>query len=797
MARAHLGLPPIFPFKSQSRRAPSESQSEKKMTAIPLMDMESTVQEPMLMTMQSKTGTPAERKLIRRQRRWVQRIAAAGVLAGVAAGAWAFDPTGMAVGLQGLFPAEVPAVLSAEAFAPLDGNWATWSTETAAEVADFYKFEGDVAAQRGKIAAIKKRLTTIEKALADKRYAAIANTLVSLHGPLARRVTLAEAMLDTLEMNPETARAERIKSKAAGVTSALAALEADLATLSGGKAWLPYVKAEDLKLGLAAGADSEAAVSAASASKAKLAKRETLAEGAQKTFMSRPAFLALEAALDQHAAALATKVEAANPAGLREQFSKLTAAIDGFEANATAADAIAVRAALGAIQQHAVDGGDRVAGVINDHYLNDNLRFIASEAFVGKLISDSRVEQGQVSDYVLGAAVGGWQTTQTTVGADIKPAKNAVRFDLVLNGTVQSNTAGTTDQATVYTSGYHTFRATKEVTFDGVRFTTAPAAIGVNANNTTTGATTRLSGLPLFGRVAQRIAMQEAGNRRPQSEAIARSRISDKVLPKFNSEVDKEFGSAGQRIESELNAGLKSAGIFPDRQRFESTDSHLRISSRLTGENELAGSVPESMLVADVDGAKLVMHDSVINNTIDRIDFAGKTMSEEELRHHVEGFLSKALAREFKFRAPAEVAPKTEADAAAEDEEDKVPAKIAFAKEDPLRVQFKNGELLLVIRAGLEREGKDPIPTQEISVPLTITANGTDLQVARGDLQIVGIDGDLSGVQRKVIINKMSAALPNRTTNAKIKLPGSASRNVEAAITSIQIVNGWIAINLK
>ncbi len=745
------------------------------------------------MTEQQMTGTAVERKRLRRQRRWLQRFALAGVLGGVAAGAWAFDPAGAKVGLQGVFPAQPPSVLGAEAFASLDGNWAAWSAETSAQVADFYKFEGDVAAQRGKIDVIKKKLVTIEKALADNRYSAIFNTLASLHGPLSRRVALADAMLDTLEMNPATIRGERLKAKSAAVLSALAALDSDLSKLSGGKAWLPYLKAEDLKMALAVGVEGEAVANAATTTKAKLAKRDTLTDATQKAFLSRPAFLALEAAIDDHLAAVASKPDAANTAGLQESFGKLIAAIDGFEGTASAADAAAVRGAVAAIKTQAADGGDRISGVINEHYLNDNLRFIATEAFVSKLISDSRVEQGQVSDYVLGASVGGWQTTQTTVSADLKPANGAVRFDLVLNGTVQSNTAGSTDQATIYTSGYHTFRATKEITFDGVKFGTAPAGIAVNANNTTTGATTRLSGLPLFGRMAQRIAIQEAGNRRPQAEAIARSRISDKVLPKFNAEVEKAFGNAGQRIDSDLNAGLKSAGIFPDRQRFASTDSQVTVSSRLSGDNELAGAAPESLLVNHVDGARLILHDTVVNNTIDRIGFAGKTMSEEELRHHVEQFLTKALAREFKFRAPSEVAPKADAE---QDDEDRVPAKIAFAKEDPIRVQFQNGQLLLVIRAGLEREGKEPIPTQEISVPLTIAVEKGQIAITRGDLEIVGIDGDLSGVQRKVIINKMSAALPDRKTSATIKIPG-ASRDVETLVSSIQVVNGWIAVSLK
>lgn len=745
------------------------------------------------MTESTKIGTAAERKLQRRQRRWLQRMAWATVIGGVAAGASAFDPAGPKTGLQGVFPAEPPAVLGTEAFATLEGNWATWSSETAAQVAAFYKLEGDVASQREKIAGLKKRLSTIEKAVADSRYGSIATTLTSLHGPLARRIALAEAMLDTLEMNPATIRTERLTAKAAAVNSALSALDKDLNSLPGGKAWWPYSKAEDLKLALAKGAEGEAVVAASQATKAKLARRATLTDKAQQDFLNRASFLSLEKAIDAHLAAIESKPEATDPAGLQASFGKLAAAVDRFETTATNADAAAVREALAAIRKQAVDGGDRIAAVIDQHYLNDNLRIIASEAFVSKLINDSRVEQGQVSDYVLGASVGGWQTTQTNVSANLKPATGAIRFDLQLNGTIQSNTAGSTDQATIYTSGYHTFQAAKEITFDGTHFRTAPATISVSANNTTTGATTRLSGVPIFGRVAQRMAIQEAGNRRPQAEAIARSRISEKVTPRFNEEVDRSFKDAGGRIESELNAGLKAAGIFPDRQQFESTDSHLKVSSRLSGDRQLAGAAPEHLLVSNVDGARLVLHDSVVNNTIDRIDFAGKTMTEEELRHHVEGFLSKALAREFKFRAPQEVAPKADAE---QDEEDRIPAKIAFAKEDPIRVQFQNGQLLLVIRAGLEREGKDPIPTQEISVPLTMTIAGDQIAITRGDLQIVGIDGDLSGVQRKVIINKMNAALPDRKTTAKIKLPG-ANRDVESLITSIHIVNGWIAVSLK
>src|SRR5262249_6001496 len=148
------------------------------------------------------------------------------------------------------------------------------------------------------------------------------------------------------------------------------------------------------------------------------------------------------------------------------------------------------------------------------------------------------------SDFILGANVGGYQTTHTTVGIDLKPSKYDARWDVVLSGNIQSNTQGVTSQATVYTNGNHTFRAAKEVSFDGTNFKTAPGTIDVNATNQTVGVATQFTGR-LFGGIADGIAMREAENRRGESQAIAASRVQDRVMPRFNKEVDDAFAKAG------------------------------------------------------------------------------------------------------------------------------------------------------------------------------------------------------------------------------------------------------------
>jgi hypothetical protein len=728
--------------------------------------------------------------------------ASASLVAGFSVGAAAFEETAP-VGLQGIWPAEVPAALAVGEFTGLAPSWEAWGQSAAQAVADFYKMDGDEAAQQERLAVLEAKLKVLKKAASDSKYAPIQEQLASLSGTLERRVKLARSLLTTLSQKPEEVRAGLVEPKAAAVTAAANSLVSELKSIPGGSAWVPFVKLDELLAGLKQGAASEAALNAAVLSSEKLAKRQTIADEKQKQFLSRSGFLKLEEALNGYLTAMRAPATV-DVAKLRAALGAVATAFDEFEFSSSTEAAGQLLAAVEDLKTTAADGGAVVSSTLNDLVLGNNLAMVASEAFLSRMLSDSRVEQGQVRDFILGANVGGWQTTSTSVTVDVLPSTSAARFALVLNGSVSSNTAGATSDATIYTQGNHSFRAQKELTFDGLSFGTSPGTIAVNAQNTTTGATTRLQGVPIFGRMAQRIALQEAANRRPQSEAIAASRVQDRVLPEFNREVDRSFADASARLNAELFSGLRATGLFPDQFSYSSTSSQVEMRSRLTGAGQLGGSSVPTAWLNPSQGAAMVMHETLVNNTIDRLELAGKTMSEEDLRHHIEAFLSKALSREFKFQAPAAAkgettpAPATEAaasdaDTAEDDADEKVPAKLMFAAKDPIRVQFRDGQLFLIIRAGLEREGKDPIPTQEIVVPLSMDVQGDNLVITRDALEIVGIDGDLGAVERKIINTKIGNALPTRTTSAKFTLDGPR-KSMQARISKLSMADGWIAV---
>ena len=719
-------------------------------------------------------------------------LAALGVVACVVTGTWAVEEAVKSAnpGLSGIVSPTPPAALSAQEFAKLDGNWTEWSAGAAASVTDFYaKIEGsDAKAQRAGLDALKRKLDVMQRAINDPKYASLLDPLIALHNRLSRRVEFAEATLDTLEMDPMTARTANLKKSSQAVTSAVGALESYLSGINGGKPWLSYVKGDALRTALAKGAENEAATTAAKQGKEKIVGRALLTVEDQKQFLGRPPFLAYETAVDQYLDTVAWQPPANAMEELRTQLKVLFDSADSYAESRLKEDATKTRAAFTAIRKVAPDAGERLSAVLQKYLFNYNTRIVATEEFLNRLMSDARTEQGQVVDNVLGAYVTGQQTTSTTVGVDLRPSPNTARFDLALSGTIQSNTVGVTSQATVQTSGYHTFLAAKPITFDGQKFTTAPATISVNPHNTTTGISTNMGGF-LFGGIARNIASQEVEARRGQAESIASSRIQERVLPQFNSEADKSFAEATDKIDKEVFAGLRSTGLYPDAITYQTTDTVLRVNSRLMATGELGADTPHAGLASD-RGATAMLHESAINNSIDRLELAGQTLNDAELRAKFEKFLSKALNREVKFKETAK--------AASEDgDEAKSLSAIMFAPTDPMRVRIENGELVLVIRAGFKQEGKDDIPMREIVAPLSFEVKGKEILATRGNVAVTAADGEGGGIATNgVIRKKIQSVLPDRTLDGKVEFKGP-KKTVVAYVTRIKLADGWIAITVN
>ena len=697
-------------------------------------------------------------------------------------------------GLSGIFPATPPADLSEGEFAKLDGNWAEWSKGAAATVADFYsKIEStDAAAQRQALGNLKVKLDVMRRALDDSRYASLHNPLTALYNSLSTRIELAESTLDTLEFHDAKQTSGKIKTRATELQSSIDSLERYLSTIGNGSLWISYFKVDEVKSALAADPQGAAALAAAKVSQANLLGRAYLLDGSQKEFATRPIFEAYANAINLYVSAAAWSNADEATKALRNEFKSLATAVDTYAS--TGEKASDLRHAFARVRFVSVDGGERVASSLQKRLFNYNLRVLVTEDFLNRLMSQNRQESGPVSDCVLGATVSGCQVTDTSVNVDLKPSNTTARFDLRLNGHIQSNTQGVTPQATVYTFGNHVFTATKEINFDGDRFTTMPATISVSPHNTTTGITTQLSGIPILGGIANRIAAGQVEAKRGVAEQIAASRVQEGVLPRFNSEVDRSFASAGDQLNRELFSGLRSANLFPDSYSYQSTDRLLTMNARLMSNDQIGADVPESSLLT-ATGATALLHETVLNNAVDQMGIAGQTLSEADLRAKIESFLTKALNRPFKFEAPPTDPNALPADEKPGDEEKSLSA-IIFAPTDPIRLRIVDGELLIVIRAGFKREGQDDIPMREITVPIAFDVDGTKINARRGNVIVAAAEGQGGGIQINAVVRKkIQSVLPDRVVDGKIEFK-APEKTFVAYVTKIRLVDDWVSVSI-
>lgn len=731
-----------------------------------------------------------------RKSRLAHGVALMSVVALAATGMFAVEDTAKlsGQGLSGIFPKAPPADLSEESFARLNGNWAEWSKGAAAAVADFYaKIDGsDAAAQRQALGALKVKLDVMRRALDDPKYASLHGPLAAIYNSLALRVDFAEAALDTLDVDGSSVGGKS-KQRADELIASISSLEGYLAPIGNGSLWLPFFKVDQLKAALAADASGAPAMSAAKETLSLLQTRDYTLDATQKEFTHRAPFEALSSAINHYLASAAWSNSAEATQKLRAEFKTLADSLDTYAVSGQHGSEL--RKAFGRVRFVSADGGNRLASSLQKRLFNYNLRLMVTEQFMNKLMSQARCESGPVIDCILGAAVSGCQVTNTTVSVNLMPSNNTARFALTLNGQIQSNTQGVTPQATVYTYGSHQFTATKQVSFDGQNFVTSPATINVWPHNTTTGIATKFSGIPILGRLANGIAASAVEAKRGEAEAIAASRVQDGVLPRFNQEADSNFAEQGSKLNNELFGGLRSTGLFPDAYNYQTTDNLLTVNARVMSDDQVAADLPESSLMTTT-GATALMHETIINNAIDRMGLAGQTLTEPEVRAKIESFLAKAFNRDVKLESPPPADPSAQ-------EEDESAAKglnaIIFAANDPIRTRFEDGQLTLIIRAGFKQEGKEDIPTLQITVPISFEVQGDQISVKRGNVIVAAADGEGGGggvSTRAVVRKKIQSVLPDRMVDSKVEFKGP-QKTVVAHVTNIKMTDGWTSIVIE
>ena len=680
-------------------------------------------------------------------------------------------------GLHGLLPAKLPAQLSSKSLSGLGESRSTWASQVEEALNRIQDAGSTSAQQREQLEYLEVKLEELAKLRSESAAA------VEIHASLQRFVDIGLAALNTLDFNPSE-QASELELAREDLGAKAKTLNAYLNDIKNGDGWVSYLETNQYASLSKASADAAAAEELAGLRK-RLTEAAKSDNETQNKFLGKDAFQNVGKAIDRYLAAVnAPPVdEKKDHSELRGHLTSLFAAVQEFDEQGNSAAAKQISASFHKAKGLAPDGGRLLEDAMSRHYFNYNLRVIASEFMLNRLISQKRVDKSKVDDFVLGARIDGTQETEATVGLDLKEGKDRIRFNITLKGTAKTDTRGITRRATVFTRGNHKFSAQKEVTFDGDEFKTSEAKVQVDANNDTYAA--QSSSGSRTGIVA-RIAVRTAKRKKAQSEAIAEQKMRERLKPEFNDEVDTMFVGLNKKVGGRLNPALKELGLFPSLRSYTTTEDSLNVSTRLMGENEVAGGLSGSTIKSD-KGLVLQIHESLLNNALDRMNLAGKTLDEAGLKIELEKMISTFLGREYHFPTSAE---------GGEKKADKT--QFVFPKEDVIRLSFIDGGLRLTLTTGLKPEKGEEIPTQRISVPISFAIEGDKLVAEAGKVSVAPVEKPKSRFKQiaraGVVRKKIEEALPKRELDRQFTINLEGQEPLKISLAQIKAGGKWLTI---
>lgn len=404
-----------------------------------------------------------------------------------------------------------------------------------------------------------------------------------------------------------------------------------------------------------------------------------------------------------------------------------------------------------------------------------NVHLVVTEEFLNRLIARRNIEPSPVLERMQEVWIQGQRCTISALRLDLRPRSECAAAQFILEGQVHSQTTSFTDQARIHSVGFQYFLATKDLFFDGEQFATRHAEIAVHSQNHPWGFETRWDGT-WFSSLAQQLAAKRAEQRRPQSEAFARQKLTERVYPQFDSTVDHRLAEANRFLQEQVRRRLQEFGALPKRQRVQTTEFHLHYAAALTSTEEpLAVAAPRLALI-EPHAITVYLHESVLNDLLERLPLRGWKTTNRQVRDFWQ-------ARGFEL-PPPELTQWIE-------------TQVELDSERPVRVELQDDRCLLRLRASLRPAGQNLLPAVEITLPLRLQPREDiwELQVGTVEVRSLVVGENLPGwserlIQQAVMSSVPIIRVPRTPADAYWVIPSP-----KPELTSLRAADGWLAIS--
>ncbi|HLA84996.1 MAG TPA: hypothetical protein VJL29_09390 [Thermoguttaceae bacterium] len=411
---------------------------------------------------------------------------------------------------------------------------------------------------------------------------------------------------------------------------------------------------------------------------------------------------------------------------------------------------------------------------ITMHYRNANLRVEATESFLNRTIPERLPEYAPVRDTILGNPVRGQSLTAADVAVRLIPDPSRIRLALEISGEVAALTSSKNGPAVFQNTSESRYRAIKpiELSVDGL--TLQPAEVD-EVNNVTRlqRLQTSFDGIPILGALVQNVARAQHDMKRYDVRREVERKVAARATQKIDDEASERLGEASNRLRQRVLEPMHGLSLGPHMIEASTTEERLTMRLRVGSARQLGAHTPRPKSPED-SLLSVQVHQTAMNNLVERLTLDGKTFTLAELRLH--------LARRLNLSEIEETS----------DENDDV--RITFADKDAVRITCDKDQVTIDLSVAELSRGSRVWQDFEVRACYRPRVEGLSAELVRDG--VVRLPGGhvrsnaqipLRGIFSKVFSkNKNYQLVPDRIRESR--------KMEDLAVTQMTIEDGWVAL---
>ena len=337
-----------------------------------------------------------------------------------------------------------------------------------------------------------------------------------------------------------------------------------------------------------------------------------------------------------------------------------------------------------------------LAGHLQSHYRNANFRLTLSERLLNMALPQIPDMQEPFREQIMGANVVGQNQISNELRIRLIPDLDQVQLRLETIGKVFSRTRAQRSGFTVHNEGSSRFQVIKRLAFGRNGIVNGKPISFSSTHQRLTGMKSELDSIPIVGWMARKIATQKIEQQAPKTERITKQKIESMARTRVDEQVETHLDLMRRYTFVNLLQPLIALELEPEPVETKTTEDDVVMRYRLAGRDQM-GACTARPVPLENNLLSMQIHETAINNLLQRIELSGQPFSIPELKAHLQDVFSLPESEPTDIEARADAA-------------------FVFESFDPLRVDFEEGGLAFTINLKSLRMGKKGKTWQKLSI---------------------------------------------------------------------------------